>query len=247
MQTASPASTGLGTPTTWGVQDLPKAARLEEADLRLSQGPLSYFCLGPFLCSISPSWPYWWQAQRKRECGRPEAPRAYEALWFSFVFTFTVKKLQIHTKQNDETPCIHLPIQQLPAYVQFWFIVPPASTHGTHRRNITPSMGQRASPKDKNLYLASFKGIWNPEAVLISLYPEYLISQLGDDYNLSIETQIWESNTRRTRWAFSIYQLSYKNKVSAFDLNILKALTRGIWLAVLETLWTKFLALLISS
>lgn len=70
-----------GTPT-WGVQDLPKAARLEEADLRPSQGPHSYFCPTPFLCSISPSWLYWWQAQRKREFGRPEAPRLYEALWF---------------------------------------------------------------------------------------------------------------------------------------------------------------------
>lgn len=39
--------------------------------------------------------------------------------------------------------------------------------------------------------------------------------------------------------SFPIYQLSYKNKVSAFDLNILKALTEAFD-SILEILWTKF-------
>lgn len=77
----------------------------------------------------------------------------------------------------------------------------------------------------------SFKGIQNSLAALTSLQPQNVISQTyctgrwlsSIHQNPDLRVKSEEEDMVR----FPIYQLSYKNKVSAFDLNILKALTEA--------------------
>lgn len=156
-------------------------------------------------------------------------------LWSCFVFALIVKTFKYIQNRNKYNEITYPASTIIPTMSNLDSSLPPPLLTASHWKKSQASyhsIFQYASPEDKDLYLfRSFKGIRNTLAALTSFEPQNLISQ-------TYCTGRWFSSIRQNpelrvkseeedMVRFPVYQLSYKNKVSAFDLNILKALTEA--------------------